>query len=47
MNATQLWAKFQGCTRHAQIDDGPSRALFDAMQSIDSLSGADAIALPA
>lgn len=47
MNAAQLWSKFRGCTRHAKIGDDPARALFDAMQSVDSLSGADAIPLPA
>lgn len=47
MDAAQLWAKFQGCTRHARIDDGAARALFDAVQALDSLAGADAIPLPA
>lgn len=43
----QLWAKFRGCTRHAAVDDTPARALFDAMQRIDTLHGVADIVLPA
>lgn len=46
MSAEQLWAKFQGCTRHVQIDDVAALALFEVLQHIDGVSGADAIPLP-
>jgi 2-methylcitrate dehydratase PrpD len=43
----QLWAKFLGCARHAGVAHDAARALFDALQCIDSLSGPDAVPLPA
>ncbi len=43
----ELWGKFLGCTRHARVDDGPARMLFDTMQDIDRLGSAADIAWPA
>lgn len=47
LEPARLWAKFLGCARHAQVEQADARALFDAMQCIDTLRGPDAIPLPA
>jgi 2-methylcitrate dehydratase PrpD len=47
LSGAQLWDKFLGCARHAGVAQTDARALFDAMQAIDSLPGPEAIALPA
>ena len=43
----ELWAKFLGCARHADVSEPAARALFDAMQRVDRLAGAHEIGLPA
>ena len=45
--ASELWAKFLGCAQHAGVGDDAARALFDAMQHIDSLASVEQIVLPA
>ena len=39
----ELRGKFLGCTRHARLPDADAQRLFDAMQGIDSLRGAEDI----
>jgi aconitate decarboxylase len=43
LSTAQLWDKFSECAILAGLTDTPAHALFDAMQNIDGLAGADDI----
>jgi 2-methylcitrate dehydratase PrpD len=44
LDAEGLWRKFQDCAGHAGLAAPAARALFDALQRVDALPGAGAIA---
>ena len=43
LSTEQVWRKFEGCARHAGIASEPARAVFDALQRVDTLPASDAI----
>ena len=43
LSAEQLWSKYSECAQCAGLPGDVTQRLFDAMQSIDSLAGADDI----
>ena len=46
LSSPELWAKFLGCAEHAGVAEPAARALFDAMQRIDTLKSVEEIAFP-